>query len=163
MVDGEDDAEFTEGRGEISLVGGALQKAEGASKWLTEASADTLNVGRQQELLAVKEIRYLSYLYKLDKVVGSGATCQVRLATKIPKAGANQFNFGLAPKAPQQYAVKLGPKNQVAGYTVNEEQVKNEMEILRSISHAHIVRVHELLEDKQFRIIVQDYYSMGSL
>jgi len=86
--------------------------------------------------------------YELGKILGAGAFCKVRLATK-----ANSDTL---------FAVKIVNKDSIRDIR-DLERVMREMHVLKNISHPNIISMHESIEKGARLYLVLDFASAGEL
>ena len=86
--------------------------------------------------------------YELGNVLGQGAFCKVRLASK---AGTDEL-----------YAVKIVNKASIRDIR-DLERVMREMHVLRNISHPNIISMHESIEKGSRLYLILDYATAGEL
>ena len=104
-------------------------------------------IGYKQHI-KFKQVKSFKALYHLEDQIGQGAFGTVRAGIHI------------ATETP--CAVKVIQKSRLNSNRLRELN-KNELEILEQISHPHITRVFELLEDKANYYIVMELMKGGSL
>jgi serine/threonine protein kinase len=86
--------------------------------------------------------------YELGTLLGQGAFCKVRLASK---AGTDEM-----------YAVKIVNKASIRDIR-DLERVMREMHVLRNISHPNIISMHESIEKGSRLYLILDYATAGEL
>lgn len=82
--------------------------------------------------------------YELGATLGKGSFGEVRVATHIETA--------------EQFAIKI-----VSTMTMNQEMLDKEIKHHQRLSHKHVVRIHEVIEQEELTYIVMELVSGGDL
>ena len=86
--------------------------------------------------------------YAMGRILGAGAFCKVRLATKL--------------NTDALFAVKIVNKDSIRDIR-DLERVMREMHVLKNISHPNIISMHESIEKGSRLYLVLDFASAGEL
>jgi len=96
-----------------------------------------------------KTIQSLESIYKLGGFLGSGAFGQVRRCTRLDTGN--------------EFAIKIMKKEMVRKRKVYVKLLENELSILGSKSHPKIIRIIDLMEDKDHYYVVSEIVEGGEL
>eukprot|EP00562_Extubocellulus_spinifer_P028210 CAMPEP_0178645634 /NCGR_PEP_ID=MMETSP0698-20121128/18934_1 /TAXON_ID=265572 /ORGANISM="Extubocellulus spinifer, Strain CCMP396" /LENGTH=524 /DNA_ID=CAMNT_0020286713 /DNA_START=428 /DNA_END=2002 /DNA_ORIENTATION=- len=100
--------------------------------------------------------------YDVVDQIGVGTTCHVFIVReKIKKKKKKNASEATSQEAGQLYALKKIHKNWVEDDFL--EEVRNEVNILRTLHHPNIVRVYDVFESETEIYIVMEYCSGGDL
>lgn len=98
---------------------------------------------------SLKEVTEIRDMYQLGKKIGEGASGHVRLAVQ------RQLNI--------QCAIKIIKKETVEQSRQLMTQMVSEMQILESVSHQGILRLYDLLHDRDHVYIITEVVLHGDL
>ena len=109
--------------------------------------AAEMNVQVKQETLIIQEKGNPSKKYKPTKILGSGSFGSVYVAIN------NIFQNTVAMKV-----IKKDPNNEL-----DEQEIKNEIDILKKLSHPNIVKIYEFYISNSHYYIINDFFKDGEL
>ncbi len=109
--------------------------------------AEEMNIQVNQENLIIQEKGNPSKKYKPTKMLGSGSFGAVY------EAKNNIFNNTVAMKV-----IKKDPYNEL-----DEEEIRNEIDILKKLSHPNIVKIYEFYISKSHYYIITEFCKEGEL
>lgn len=121
-----------------------LMENSSLSKKLFDAE---MSVPVLQETLVVQQKGNPSEKYKMIKILGTGSFGQVY------KAKSQMFNNTVAMKV-----IEKDPNNEL-----DEEEVRNEINILKKLSHPNIVKIYEFYNSNSHYYIITEYCREGEL
>ena len=120
-----------------------IEKSKLAKKLLTAE----MNIQVNQENLIIQEMGNPTKKYKPTKMLGNGSFGAVYLAKNII------FQNTVAMKV-----IKKDPENEL-----DEQEIRNEIDILKKLSHPNIVKIYEFYMSKSHYYIITEYCKDGEL
>ncbi|KAJ5075649.1 protein kinase [Anaeramoeba ignava] len=87
--------------------------------------------------------------YVFQKTLGIGSFAKVKLATHIPTNC--------------EVAIKIMKQDLIAQNKKNQERLKREIQILKSLQHQHVIQLFEIIETKKKIYLVMEYVKGGEL
>lgn len=98
---------------------------------------------------AFKFMKDISSRYQFGKTLGKGAYGIVKTCKHIDSGN--------------QFAVKIITKEKIQEHKINYDLLCNELTLLSKSSHPNIIRIIDLIEDKQSYYVVSDFVKGGEL
>ena len=120
-----------------------IEKSKLAQKLLTAE----MNIQVNQENLIIQEMGNPTKKYKPTKMLGNGSFGAVYLAKNMI------FQNTVAMKV-----IKKDPENEL-----DEQEIRNEIDILKKLSHPNIVKIYEFYMSKSHYYIITEYCKDGEL